>query len=346
MDFIHTIIYCFQELMMFDLSRESILAKTQHGEYEAGQEYYRNGRIKSVQFNQDRRTFTSTVLGSKLHTQHLKFDSAGKLAEADCSCPVGNDGWGLCKHMVAVMLLIQEKDSKGFFRELRFRQAAKDIFNFFNYKLIAIRSAVTIEPVFELNRAAGIDNALLASLKFRIGQDRLYIVKDVKKLLIHMENNMDLNYGKHFTYSPSRHEFRGRDLELAEMLKELYETEKLMEGLGRGRMDASIFSDGKVYLTDRYLKRFFEIYENTPFKGIILGNEHESLSIKKEDIPVNFLLSNDGRDLMKVLAPEDIACGGASCCGSTVSIGSLKNPDEMVKRASEALASIKLHGRK
>ena len=53
-----------------------------------------------------------------------------------------------------------------------------------------------------------------------------------------------------------------------------------------------------------------------------------------------------GRDLMKVLAPEDIACGGASCCGSTVSVSSLKNPDQMVRQASEALASIKLHGRK
>ncbi len=283
---------------MFDLSMESIQAKTQRVEYEAGQEHYRSGRIKSVQYNQDRRTFTSTVFDSKLQTQHMKFDTAGKLTEADCSCPVGNDGWGLCRHMVAVLLLIQEKDSKGFFRELRFRQAAKDIFNFFMDRQIAIRSAVTIEPVFELNRASGIDNSLLPSLKFRIGQDRLYIVKDVKKLLFHMENNTDLNYGKRFTYSPSRHEFKGRDLELAEMLKELYETEKLMEGLGRGRMDASIFSDGKVYLTDRYLKRFFEIYEDTPFKGFILGNEHESLTIKKEDIPVNFLLTNDGHDLV------------------------------------------------
>lgn len=52
-----------------------------------------------------------------------------------------------------------------------------------------------------------------------------------------------------------------------------------------------------------------------------------------------------GRELMEVLSPADIASGGASCCGSTVSI-SIKNPDEMVQRASEALASIKLHGRK
>ncbi len=283
---------------MFDLSRESILAKTRHIEYEAGQEYYKNRRIKSVQFNQDRRAFTSTVLGLELYTQHLKFDTAGKLTEADCSCPVGNDGWGLCKHMVAVMLLIHEKDSLGFFKELRFRQAAKDIFNLFSDRHISIRSAVALEPVFELNRGSSTGSPMLASLKLRIGQDRLYIVKDAKKLLLHMENNLELKYGKRFTYSPSRHEFRGRDLELIEMLKELYETEKLMEGLWRGRMDASIFSDGRIYLTDKHLKRFFEIYEDTPFKGIILGNVHESLTIKKQDIPVNFLLSNDGRDLI------------------------------------------------
>ncbi len=50
-----------------------------------------------------------------------------------------------------------------------------------------------------------------------------------------------------------------------------------------------------------------------------------------------------GRALMQVLSPQDIYSGGASGCGSTVSI-SVKNPDETVKQASDALASIKLHG--
>lgn len=292
---------------MFDLSRESILAKTQLKEYEAGQEYFKNRRIKSVQFNQERRMFTSTVLGSKLHTQHLKFDVAGKLTEADCTCPTGNDGWGLCKHMVAVLLLIHEKDEQGFFRELRFRQAAKDIFNFFADRQVSIKSAISLEPVFELERTSGQDKVPLPSLRLRIGQDRLYIVRDIKRLLFHMENNIDLNFGKRFTYSPSKHEFKGRELELAEMLKELYEAESLIENLGRSRLEsgklhgrsgAYIFSDDRVYLTDKYLKRFFSIYADTPFRGIILGNEHENLYIKDEDIPVIFELSNEGRDLV------------------------------------------------
>jgi SAM-dependent methyltransferase len=54
-----------------------------------------------------------------------------------------------------------------------------------------------------------------------------------------------------------------------------------------------------------------------------------------------------GPDLIQVLAPEGFCSPtGSSCCGSTVSITSLKNPDTVIRQASEALASIKLHGRK
>jgi SAM-dependent methyltransferase len=53
-----------------------------------------------------------------------------------------------------------------------------------------------------------------------------------------------------------------------------------------------------------------------------------------------------GRDLIKVLAPEGFQKGKTSCCGSTVSITSLKNPDDLVRQAAESVASIKLHGRK
>jgi len=53
-----------------------------------------------------------------------------------------------------------------------------------------------------------------------------------------------------------------------------------------------------------------------------------------------------GRDLVKLLAPEGFANKKASCCGSTVSVTSLKNPDDLVQQAADALASIKLHGQK
>jgi SAM-dependent methyltransferase len=51
-----------------------------------------------------------------------------------------------------------------------------------------------------------------------------------------------------------------------------------------------------------------------------------------------------GAALIKVLAPE--AGGKSSCCGSTISVSSLKNPNELIRAAAESIASIKLHGRK
>ncbi len=283
---------------MFDLTHETILKQTQQNTYSAGQEYYKNRRIKSVQYNQESRTFTATVHGTKLYTLHLNFDKSGSLSNSDCTCHVGNDRQGCCKHMVAVLLLIQEKDGQGFFRELRFRQAAKDIFNLFGDRQIAIKSAIFTQPTFELTRAADSKKVGKPALKLRIGQDKPYIVRDVKQLLNYMENNMELNFGKRFTFVPSRHEFKGRDLKLINLLKEIYEAEKLMEALTGGYRNASFFTDGKVCLTDSSLKRFLEIYADTPFKAVILGNEHEAVSIRSEDIPVSFLLSGEGPDLL------------------------------------------------
>lgn len=283
---------------MFDLSHESILIRTNQNEYRIGHEYYKNRRIKNVQFNQERRTFTATVLGTKLYTIHLQFDMDGGLIKSNCSCSYGNNAWHCCRHMVAVLLLIQEKDGQGFFKELRFRQAAKDIFNLFGDRQVAVKSTVFIEPTFELTRSESSGRIGIPTLKLRIGQDRLYIVKDVKKLLYHIENNMDLSFGKRFTFIPSRHEFKGRDLQLINLLTEIYETENLIERLSDGHRNAGVLLGGKVFLTDSSLKRFFEIYAATPFKAMILENEQNMVSIKNEDIPVSFLLSGEGQDLL------------------------------------------------
>jgi SAM-dependent methyltransferase len=51
-----------------------------------------------------------------------------------------------------------------------------------------------------------------------------------------------------------------------------------------------------------------------------------------------------GRNLVKLLAPT--AKDQVSCCGSTVSMVSLSNASQLIREASAAVASIKLHGSK
>jgi arsenite methyltransferase len=79
--------------------------------------------------------------------------------------------------------------------------------------------------------------------------------------------------------------------------------------------------------------------------GASLINDYLSMALMSGLSELSIPRIATGTELMQVLSPQDICSGGSSCCGSTVSI-SIKNPDEMVRQASEALASIKLHGRK
>ena len=79
--------------------------------------------------------------------------------------------------------------------------------------------------------------------------------------------------------------------------------------------------------------------------GASLVNDYLSMALASGLSDLSIPRIATGRELMQLLSPQDICSGGSSCCGSTVSI-SVKNPDEMVRQASEALASIKLHGRR
>ena len=109
---------------MFTITPEVILQNASITQYNKGREYLRNRRIKSVQFNQEKLAFTATVLGTVLYHVHLHFNQQGDLENSDCTCSEFADGTGYCRHIIAVLLLIETKDRQGFFHELKFRHAA------------------------------------------------------------------------------------------------------------------------------------------------------------------------------------------------------------------------------
>jgi arsenite methyltransferase len=80
--------------------------------------------------------------------------------------------------------------------------------------------------------------------------------------------------------------------------------------------------------------------------GASLLTDYLSLALNSGLHELSIPRIHTGADLMQILSPADICSGGSTCCGSTVSISNIKNPDEMIREASLALASVKLHGRK
>ncbi|NTV91633.1 MAG: hypothetical protein HGA22_14950, partial [Clostridiales bacterium] len=327
---------------MFNITQEMLLNLSSSEIFEQGREYYRARRIKSVQFNQDKLAFNATVLGTRLYDVRLQFEAAGRLAPisaistaaspkpstetASVSKPasVGSvlyscsgtctcsdfaalvDVGGFCKHLIALLLLIEEKDKQGFFRELRFRQAAKEIFSFFGGKQAVLTSQVTTEAFFELPRNDSHGKAGIPMLSLRLGQDKLYVVKDLKRLMENIERNEDLQLGRKFTCSPSRHVFDKADQPLIDLIFASYETSKLMETFSPLVHGTGFFRGKQLLLTDSAVKRFFEMTAGRPFRARLHDMDFDDLTVVEKDIPVEFQLGGEGSDLLLNISIEGV----------------------------------------
>lgn len=289
---------------MFKLSAESVLEKSNRLAFKKGSRYLFSGRIKSVQFNQENSSFNAVILGTRLYNVSAAFSLEGELANFQCSCPDFDSGSGLCKHLVCLLLFIQEKDRQGFFRQLKFRQAAKQIFNFFQLRPAVARKSVRLEAGFQYDGNDRRHKGCCASMSLKIGVDRLYTVRNIKEFLYSLEKGEEITFGKYFSFDPAMHTFHPDDRPLIEFLKELNETENLMNSLSAGITRASLFRGREVYLTDAGIKRFFSICAQKPFNAVVNEVSLDRISVTEESIPVKFKLDRENNDLVLEIAFE------------------------------------------
>ncbi len=71
---------------------------------------YENGATKSEYYNKASKLWTLKVQGSSLYTVQIH-DTGKKILSASCSCPY--DWHGICKHIVAALLYIENKEKKN-----------------------------------------------------------------------------------------------------------------------------------------------------------------------------------------------------------------------------------------
>lgn len=280
---------------MFNITSDFLLARSTPLTVKRGGEYYKERRIKSIQFNQEKLTFDASVMGTRRYTVQLSFDRDGQMHKSYCSCTEQVGQGRLCKHVAAVLLMIKDKDEQGFFNQLQFRKVAKQIFSFFQNRPNVVKAPVELEVTYEL--VAG-GSGLYSAVSLRIGHGKLYVIRDIKDFFERMDSNEEIVFGKGFTFDPSRHEFREEDKRLIGLFREVYETEKLIGRFAMGFARGSVFREKQVCLANASAKRFFELMIGRSFKARIKGELYDDMHIEEADFPVQFHLDRDGQDLV------------------------------------------------
>lgn len=219
----------------------------------------------------------------------------GSIVSFDCTCEAFHllyNGKSACKHIVAMLL--------KYMYDQEFSEAGGKLKSFNKTDiLVDLMKKGFIQELPELKKELKLDVGYtfeymygrISSVDLKIGEDRTYVVKNIKQFLYSINtNNGPIEYSKFFSFDPQLHTFSRVDQEIINLLLEIYEIDLNMPPSRGYDSDNKLLHGKKAFLTDTQTKRFFSILEDKAIKAIILGREYEGVRVLNAPLPIEFNL--------------------------------------------------------
>ncbi|MHB1419077.1 MAG: DEAD/DEAH box helicase [Bacillota bacterium] len=277
--------------------------------YQRGVSYYLANKVSDFIFSPDEGTVYASVSGGLRYSVQLSVDREGSVNSCLCSCPAYGGYSGVCKHIVAVLLKARQYLLTTSQKHEIQNSAAQDILGFFeSYDQDLPHEEINLDLELYLLRSP---HRLASShLQFKIGQQRMYIVKDIWQLLQSIKTGRPLTFGKQFTFEPGRHAFKKEDLPVIDLLLEMMEqyTALLeMQGAYYDSMNSSsLFKQKSLPLTGFYLKKFLDSVGDKQFQFWSGQQPVRSMKVIRQELPLEFSLHAQDQDLALVLEATEL----------------------------------------
>lgn len=261
--------------------------------YVKGCQYYRNGNVEGITYSQREKAYRARVVGSDFYTIWIHFDSTHTVKEYDCNCPAFSSyHHGMCKHIVAVLKVMQAHWEVYFGKEksTMLTQAAQEMLAFFNQDSLASSpyqqlESIRIVPTY----AFSLDSRGQRSwLEFMIGNEQMYVMKDIPQFLTALDAQQEIVYGKYFTLQPRENRFNNQSKSLLHLLKSVYVDDKQLTNWNYYASSLTAFGEPRrLKLTNSNLLRFLAIMEEFPFSMEINDEKISRVQIVNGRPPVN-----------------------------------------------------------
>ena len=285
---------------MFDLTYEKISSFCEKfGTFSRGEIYYNLGAVGEINFCQNSLSFDATVRGlNDDYFVDVSFDREGSLEYAFCDCPAFHRYPGYCKHIVALLLTIIEEGHRFIDPESKAREITENIFYYFE-KERGVNAVKEINLEYTLNFNNREINGLsynLFSLNLKVGEDKTYVVKNIKHFFKHIKEEKPLKFGQKFTYNPQEHIFKKEDRPAVEVISEVFDMDRLHSAFDP-YTDKKVFQGKEVFLPQSYVKKLLEALKGRTFSFNLQG-EYNEVQILERDLPLNFYLNREGEGLI------------------------------------------------
>ncbi len=219
--------------MDFKKLLEVIKINTDVPRWNRGVRYYNNKSVDHVSFSLNENIITfegilESEFGNEVYNNTISLDTKNlKIVGGRCTCEdfrTRNEGNKLfvCKHLAATAIsgiqLARHDFAKNILTKFDNEKPPKIYPSTPDKKLLEFFNDNYKKQVnLEVNLTVDYDNAYV---DFRIGNDKMYVLKSLKDFANSKLNNTILSYGKNFTYDPNIHYFSNIDEPIVDIIEE------------------------------------------------------------------------------------------------------------------------------
>lgn len=255
-----------------------------------GRSYYKKGSVNEVGMHRDGNgtVVNSKVNGTRYYSTTIAFDKNGFYRESYCNCPYnqGSDG-EICKHIAALYLYLKNNNTPDAVKTI----AGKDFLNDFFENLEAPINKKNVNLSYQIDYNQGWMGSSW-SFSFKIGLDRLYVVKNTREFTECLINGGKIDFGKRFSFNSRIHSFNDNDRNVIEFLLQLYSAENAFKGdyySGSG----GIFNGKNIRLNEDLFIKLCSYMKNRKISLKINETVHEDVNIEYDNEPYRILIKND-----------------------------------------------------
>ncbi len=307
--------------------------------YRKGCDYYLSGNVKTLH-RRDSGTFEAEVRGGELYYVELKLDASGRIMHNFCDCPAFEKFDGACKHVVAVLKMIQ-RDWWSYYpsnyshggglnpstsdrivpsataprqidhaQGVRLNPSVQQLLSHFRVRPAPGMGPVEkrptrLEPVFyhvqDNYRHSGSN-----WLEFSVGSDRLYVLKNIPEFLRDWNSDAEIVFGKQYSLRRSNTEFDSRSLLLLDMLSLAYDEEQERAAWSYSNAGGSVFETGRRFrLTRAALNRLLQFYQGDSISASIQYQPARPTPVCAERPSVRFAIEADSAGMQLSYAESD-----------------------------------------
>lgn len=273
--------------MKLDLTQ--VKSQFSNADYVRGMEYFRQGRVLDMTAGEGENPVVKCLVrGSETYSVRFQQMEYGYM-RIGCSCPRFEE-MGRCKHVAAAMIAyVEEPPRPSAVRSDRYAQA---LLQRYLQKSREQQPALPDIPARLVPQLHTVYRSYPA-FTFRVGREKLYVVKNLRDFLSNVNQRRTESYGKNLTLDHSMEQFDDRSQAMIELLMNEYSQFRSMSGSLYSRYESGD-EKNRITLTGDSFDRWFDLLEGEPLETE-WGN---NLRLLREDPQVGIRVEKQGNSVL------------------------------------------------